>query len=468
MTKTPYAIVEHSNERGSALVAVLLLLLMMSALAAALGVGGQTETLIARNQRSGAQAQAAAEAGLNHAVELATTYIFEWKANGFADVEAAISALLVGPDTDTGTELLDADNGSLEQRILGIEEAEAIPIATRLTVVDGINAEYEAFIMDDDDPRRLPATAPDEDGLPFNDINQTLIVQAIGYGPDNTSVVLEAVISPIELPALVTNGDLDMSGNVTIDGTEGDVHSNGSLTISGNSADVSGDASASGTLNCDDPCDQVDGTASGGAAPLPLPPVHASDYRSHADYILTSAGLMTQLDGTPIVDCSGGGNPCRNDYGLTFNSGSVVTWSFVNSAVLGTYYVEGSADIAGPGSAATPAQVSIIAEGSIHVGGNTYLTPDSPELLFVTDVDLDISGGGVLGEVDAQGQILVHEQLDISGSPALTGQLLVENAANTPGSPIDSNSISGNPTITYSGGLGSGIYSVTGWRDIRQ
>ena len=68
--------------------------MMMSALAAALAVGGQTETFISRNQRSGAQAHAAAEAGLNHAVELTTTYIFEWSANGFASPFLAVNALL--------------------------------------------------------------------------------------------------------------------------------------------------------------------------------------------------------------------------------------------------------------------------------------------------------------------------------------------------------------------------------------
>ena len=78
MTNTRESSVEQSNERGSALILVLLVLMMMSALTAALTVNGRTETLISRNQRAGAQAQAAAEAGLNHAVKLATTFIFEW------------------------------------------------------------------------------------------------------------------------------------------------------------------------------------------------------------------------------------------------------------------------------------------------------------------------------------------------------------------------------------------------------
>ena len=129
MTKTRNSIVELPGERGSALLGVLLLLMMVSALAAALGVSGQTETLISRNQRSAAQAQAAAEAGLNHAVELATTYISEWNANGWPDVDAAIDALLLGPDGLSGTAGTDADNGSLGPRVgAGIETAEALPL----------------------------------------------------------------------------------------------------------------------------------------------------------------------------------------------------------------------------------------------------------------------------------------------------------------------------------------------------
>src|ERR687898_2575212 len=92
---------ERPGERGSALVAVLLLLMMMTGLVAALSVGSQTETYISRNENSGAMTQAAAEAGLNHAVELVVTYIFEWKFNGFGSVEEAVNALLAGPDGAT-------------------------------------------------------------------------------------------------------------------------------------------------------------------------------------------------------------------------------------------------------------------------------------------------------------------------------------------------------------------------------
>ncbi len=219
MIDTHDSVVEQPDERGSALLGVVLLLMMMSALAAALGVNGHTETLISRNQRSAMQATAAAEAGLNHAVELATTYIFEWKANGWPDVETAMNALLLGLDGEPGT----ADDGSLGTRA-GITAAEEIPIGTRLTITGGIDAEYEALVMDDEG-------APGEDGDPLNDANAALIVQATGYAENDTKVVLEALIGPLVLPAVLVDGDFTISGNVAILGSAGSVHANGDLLI---------------------------------------------------------------------------------------------------------------------------------------------------------------------------------------------------------------------------------------------
>ena len=51
-------------------------------------------------------------------------------------------------------------------------------------------------------------------------------------------------------------------------------------------------------------------------------------------------------------------------------------------------------------------------------------------------------------------------------SREIIGQIIVENAASVDGLVTD-NEINGNPTITYNGSLGSGVYVVAGWRDIR-
>ena len=290
MAKTRHSGVEHPSERGSALLGVLLM--MMSALAAALAVNGHTETLISRNQRSAIQATVAAEAGLNHSVELATTYISQWKANGFANVEAAIDALLLGPDGESGAAATDWDNGSLGART-GITFLEELPKGTRLTITGGINAEYEAFVMDDD------ATAPDEPGGDlYDDENAALIVRSIGCSQDGTKVVLEALIAPIEQGAVVVNGDLVVGGNATIDGSEGRVHANGDLTLDLN-ADVTGAATAGG-LVIETGGHTSTGPTIGGAPELSMPEVRASDYLAFSDFVLTSAGTMTEQAGTVL------------------------------------------------------------------------------------------------------------------------------------------------------------------------
>ena len=344
------------------------------------------------------------------------------------------------------------DNGSLAARVgAGIEVAEAIPLNTPQSIVAGGTATYEAFILDDE------ADAPDEDGLSWNDINETLIVRAIGYARDGTTdettkVVLEALIGPVPIPAIVSDGDLTISGNVDIDGTNGGVHSNSDLTIAGGAASVATTITASGTYT-------GSLAGSGGAAPLPVQPVLASDYLTDADFILTSSGTMTDQAGAVLCTWSGS-TPCNN---WDFNSGSG-EWSFSGTPPDGTYYVEGAVRISGNhGSNGDPLQITIIAEGSIDISGNQDFTPDTPDLLFVTDGDLDSSGNF---DMHDQGQLLVHEQISLSGNPEIIGQIIVENTA-TASSLVTANAISGNVTITYNGGLGTGVYTVAGWRDVR-
>jgi hypothetical protein len=425
------------DERGIALVAVLLLLMMMSALGMALAVNGETETLIARNQIAGMQAQAAAEAGLNHAVEVATEYIFDWKSNGFASTSFAVDAVLTN-----------ADAGALN----------GLAMNTSLDIADGFDASYQVTILDDDDD------GAGEDGDPLNDVNNVLVIRATGLAKDGTKVVLEALISPQELGAIVTNGDLTLSGNASIEGSAGSVHSNGDLTVDGNSVSVEQDVSSSGELNCDDPCDQVEGTATGGASEVPVPPVHASDYLVWADYILKSDGTMTDAAGAVL--CTWDSKTSCNNW--DFDSASS-TWSLnSNSFTAGTYYVEGHATVSGsPGSTKNPAPISIIAEGSIQISGSPKLAPDTPELLFVTDEDLKIDGTiDVVGEAAlVQGQMLVRGQASILGNASLDGQLLVEDQ--DVGSLVESNVVGGSVVITYTGGLGGAVFTVTSWRDVR-
>lgn len=427
----------RDDERGMALVTVLLLLMMMSALGAALAVNGETETLIARNQIAGMQAQAAAEAGLNHGVEVATEYIFDWNANGFASIEVAVDAVLTS-----------ADAGNLN----------GLAMNSPLTITAGLNAEYQVSIFDDDDD------GVGEDGDPLNDVNDVLVVRATGFARDGTKVVLEALISPQSLPAIVTNGDLTLSGNASIQGLEGSVHANGTLEIDGNSVGIAGNASSSGDLECIDPCDQVAGTTTGGAPEIPVPSIHASDYFSFADYVLKADGTMTDPSGTVL--CTSNGKTSCNNWDWDSATGG---WSLTsNNVTSGTYYVEGDVFVSGsPGSTKNPTSISIVAEGSIEIAGSPKLTPNSPELLFVTDEDLKITGTiDTVGDAAlVQGQMLVRGQVSILGNASLDGQLLVEDQ--DVGDLVASNTIGGSVTIEYAGGLGSSVYTLTSWRDVR-
>lgn len=456
------------GERGAALIGVLLLLMMMSALVAALTVNSQTETFVARNNMSATQAQLSSEAGLNHQVEVAINYIFQWKSHGCgagvggvdAGVAAAVNTFLAGP----GATSCDTPAGAADDTVTAFLTALGTPPNTPLSVSStvisaGMSAvDYQTSIFDDEG-------APGEDGNALNDANGILVIRSTGRAADGTKVVLEALISPLSLGAIVADGDLVIDGNVTVTGPAGDttIHTNADLTFDGGTSNITGSVTATGALDCDDPCNNVSGTVTSGATPIPVPEVHADDYRIWANYVLTDSGTMTDANGTVL--CTASGKTTCNDWSYSPASG----WDLNSSTVpAGTYYVEGDATISGsPGSKASPAVLSIVAEGSISITGSPKLAPHTTELLFVTDQDLKILGAiDLIGEsVTVEGQMLVRGQADIGGNAQLDGQLII-NDENV-GSLVTSNSIHGNASITYSGGLGTGTYAVTGWRDVR-
>ena len=456
------------SSRGMALVSVMFLLVIMSGLAAAMTISARTETMVARNTVSSGQAAAAAEAGLNHATELASAFVQDFAANGFPNTDAAMTGLMQGPDGLTGTAASDLDNGSLEN--LGIPRPPA-----QLALGGAFGVTYEARVLDDDDPGRgVTLTAADvarigEDDDPTIDANGAMIIQAIGYAPDNTSVTLETTVGSevANEAALMMGGDLDISGNPTITGDLGGVHANGDLDISGN-PDIAEDATAGGTYSASG-SPTIGGTSGGGEGTVGILPVAAIDYRPLADFILNSTGQMTDQVGTVICDASASNDACEvMGYGWEYNPPG---WKISgDTGTDGTYYVEGPATVSGsPGTAATPLAMTIIAEGSIEFSGNPYVTAETPGLLFVTDGDLKINGNAGAGETNFEGAMLVHEQLMISGNAKLNAQIVVEDAVNNDGL-VSQNQINGNATITYNGGLSFGLvttFSMTAWREVR-
>ena len=442
------------SERGVALIAVLLMLLVMSGMTAALTLSSNTDTMIARNHESAAQARAAAEAGLTHALQITMANLQNWSTNGFASQSAAMSRLLRGPDDSAAAT---ADNGSLENLPSGIPRAPA-----RLQLAGLTDVFYEARLFDEDDAARgttlsgADVTRIGENNQTASDANTHIVVRAVGYAGSDTRAIVEATLSPISLAAIVTNGTLTVSGNPSVSGAEGSVHANDDLSVSGNptitgNATASDGYSASGHPN-------VGGQSGGGYPNQTVPPIRATDYLSKATYILNNDGTMTTVATNTTVACS----PCADAW--TFGSG---TWSINGNTppTTGTYYVEGHVKISGnPASAKTPAVLTLIAEGSIEISGKPYIQPHTTGLLFVTDSDLKISGNPGLNYAEAQ--ILVREQMQISGNPDITGQILVENGTNL-NTLVDENKISGNPNIIYNGVVGSSAFQVSSWRWIQ-
>ena len=457
-----------ASSRGMALVTVMFLLMILSGLSAAMVTSSQTEIMVARNTVSSAQAQAAAEAGLNHATELAIPFVMEFAANGFANASDAVTGLVRGPDGLTGSPASDADNGSLEN--LGIPRSPA-----QLALGGTFGVAYEARVFDEDDPARgVTLTAADvarigEDGDPTTDANSTMVIQVIGYAPDNTRVTFEITIADnaAVMPALVVGGSLDISANARFTGSHGGLHANGDLEISGNPT-IAENATAGGTYT-ESGNPTIGGISGGGQGSVPIPPVAAIDYKPNADFILNSTGQMTDQAGTVICDASASNDACEvMGYGWVYDPPG---WKFDgNTGTDGTYYVEGPATISGnPGNPATPIALTIIAEDSIEISGNPDLTPDTPELMFVTDGDLKINGMLRMPLTD-EGAILVHEQLDISGNSTLSGQIIVEDAAND-SSLVTESKISGNARFSSNGTLGGAggalLLTRSAWREVR-
>ncbi|MGE0039570.1 MAG: hypothetical protein AB7H88_14380 [Vicinamibacterales bacterium] len=442
----------RDTERGMALVATLLLLLVVSGLVAGLTMSGNVEVAMGRNEVQYAGARAAAEAGLNRAIEIMLA-------------NAGSANLLAGQDglvnTADPADAVNADNGRLDYLMTG---------SSPWPVGSSTQYSYDVQILDDDDPSLYSAaltaadlTAMGEDGVALTDTNSRLLLRSTGWGPDGTRVQLDTMLIPQSMPAILVNGSLSITGNPTVDGAQGSVHANQDLSITGNSTDISGNATSTGTYTAKVGW-SPDGYAGGGYPAIPVPAVAASDYLGIADFVLSAGATITDTStGTVVCDASSDGNACKATYGWEFQSGA---WRIGgNSAATGTFYVETDVTIAGsPGSASSPLSMSIISEGSIDISGNPNLTPENAEgILFVTDGDLEM-GGNLTQPLIVEGRILVHEQLSISGNPTLAGQIIVEDSP-TVATLVTSNTISGNPSVTYNGTLTALSYTVSGWRE---
>jgi len=433
------------SEKGVALIIVLLLLAVMAGLTTGLTLNGQTEIAMAHNETYFAGARAAAEAGMNRAVEQI-----------IGDTTADLIATKAIPGIGNGPLALNNDYS------------------------------YSFQILDDDDPalyggaaltpNQLAAMA--ENGDANLDLNSRMILRATATGPHSTTVTVARILSRFTIPniptvttinpAILVNGNLDLDGNsLVVNGTQGNVHANGDIT-GGPATGITGNVTATGAID-----DDIDpgGLKAGGMPAMPVPEIKASDYLNIATHKLTSTGTIQVPDG------SGGWMNCTSGCptGWTFNS-TTATWSAdgsmpaVPSPNKATYYVEGNAEVHGTGKSPGFTEISIITEGNLKVTGNGKFKPgNASKIQFVTNGDLELGGTADADDpIDMDGQIMVREQIKIYGNSEFQGRVMVEDrdsatnawdAINNPNgrkgaSALNENNLSGNMTVTYNGSLG--------------
>lgn len=462
---TTHPMTNIRSEKGVALIIVLLLLAVMAGLTTGLTLNGQTEIAMAHNEQYYAGARAAAEAGMNRATE----------------------------------QILAANNTALS-----LVDTKAVPNIGNGPFALNDEYAYSFEILDDDDPALyggVALTGPgagtqldamSENGDPDDDSNNRMIIRAIATGPRGTTVTIARVLETVAIPdlpttttinpAILVDGNINVTGNMTVGGSQGNIHANGDVT-GGGSANVTGNITATGTVS--DSLDP-DGLKAGGMPPIPVPNIQAQDYLGLATHKLTSTGAMQYKNaGGAWVACDAkaktGASMCPT--GWSFSGG---TWSASGSMptsglTKSTYYVEGNAELHGTGKSVGFTEISVIAEGSLKVNGNGKFKPgNDSKVQFVTNGDFHLLGNADADDpTDMDGQILVREQFNMQGNSEFQGRVMIGNedsvsnsctVANVPGcrrnaSMFSDNQLTGSMVVTYNGSLGGITVEIPGGPD---
>jgi hypothetical protein len=323
------------------------------------------------------------------------------------------------------------------------------------------------------------------------------VIYSVGYVPTRANPFRTRVIRAaydyapfVPSVAILTDGDLVISGNPSISGAGGSVHANGDIEFNGNPT-VEGYASAVGECDGCVPPTVGDAANSGGGMPereVPLIDPRENYFMSEYDLCpdatvrtgpsySAGGGFFPNSTLTPcngqILEDTGGGDEYRGwkmsgtDVG---NQGA--KWDMSgNTGYDGVYYVyQGSAKVSGtPGSSATPWNLTILAEavgtgeepthcphvgGDIGISGNPVMRrhDKAQPLHLIAGRDLEVSGNP---GVSYEGVLAAHEQFSISGNPSITGAIIANDYCDTSGSPVSEPEIevSGNPNIFYDGTL---------------
>jgi hypothetical protein len=464
---------EWRSDRGAALVFAILGLVVLTILGVGLTGIGMVAMNVTNNEAENAEALAIADAGVAHARRLLLWQ--DWKSfnqflqdgNGTAcDGDEFAAAPLSGGPYPT----LPAGFPS--------NASDFIP-ATGRTFGNG---RYVVSLCDDESTDVDPATGI-LDTNPSVDVNKRVLIRSTGFGRNGSSATLEAVIGAVDVPAILVNGSVEVKGNPTVSGTSGAIHANGDMVISGNpcspqyfeaTGDTTGGGNAQGGTSCTAPAADVRPYAQ----PMNVPILNPADFEQYANYKLDAAGNAYQrfagLGSSWVLVPAG-------ISGWNWQNGQK-DWKITGSIPSGTYYVQGT-DLTmtgSPGSPGSPIQLTLIVDGWVNISGSPNMVgkltlPWMGTIGIIAGTDIDMSGSQ--NNAGYGGLYYAQDQIDVSGTPTINGQLVAANVADVPypasgGSnlvPLDSNGrmvLSGNPTVTWNGGgmVAAGLLS---WHECR-
>jgi hypothetical protein len=456
--------VAPGGDAGASLIVTIFGIVMLTVLGFGLTGIGMRATDATDDERETAEALAIADAGIAHAKKLILWT--EW---------ASLNQFLqnVGGTACDGDELAAAPVAPLPPGY-PTANTDFIPQAGRPFG----RGQYQVFVCDDHltDVDLITGIL---DVNPSADVNKRIIIRSVGTGPGGATATVEQIIGAADLPAVVVNGPLVVSGTPQVNGAGGAIHSNGTLQISGDpcvsqffssstTVPISGSSAGTGAA-----CSNVDMDVRPDSAPLTVPILSYNTYKAQADYWMQADGTVTN-PATGLVIA--GGLPGWNFVGNR--------WRMMTTIPPGTYWVDTSVVILGsPGSLASPMPLTILARYSIDIAGSPVTTPDliitGPGMTAPTGISMlagtDLEINGALSQTFTGLYYALH-QLDITGTPVFNGQVLAANVADTnypPGAanlvPLDAQGrmeLAGNPTINYAGGGIVGTRALS-WRECR-
>jgi hypothetical protein len=318
---------------------------------------------------------------------------------------------------------------------------------------------------------------------PNHDVNKRVLMRSTGVGRNGSTATIEAVIGAVDMAAIFVNGNANVQGNPTTSGSDGAVYASGNMLLSGNPCAQmyfasTGTTTAGSNVRGGTGCTTSAVDIRQNTQPLNPPILNPANYEQYADYKLDgTTGFMYQRS-------AGAGSPwvlVLSLPGVSYVS-STAGWSFDSSIGNGTYYVYKSDLTMGgsPGSAGSPVHLTIICDGWVNLAGSPVMVPNLT-LPFMGGVAV-IAGTDLLMAGNASssytGLYYALDQINFSGNPNITGQVVAGNQADVPypssgGTnlvPLDATTgymdISGNPTITWSGG-GMVAIAQLQWRECR-